>query len=178
MNFSEIIGNYDALLVRSQTKVTKKIIEAGKNLKIIGRAGVGVDNIDLNAATEHGIIVVNSPDGNTHAAAEHTVALMLSMARNIPEAVSSTKAGNWERSKFTGVEVFGKTLGVIGFGKIGQHVAHVALALGMNLVVHDPYTTKEFVEKFGGKYIENLDDFWALPDFITLHTPKTPETTH
>ncbi len=174
----EIIRNYDALLVRSQTKVTKKVIEAGKNLKIIGRAGVGVDNIDLNAATEHGIIVVNSPDGNTHAAAEHTVALMLSMARNIPEAVSSTKAGNWERSKFTGVEVFGKTLGVIGFGKIGQHVAHVALALGMNLVVHDPYTTKEFVEKFGGKYAENLDDFWAMPDFITIHTPKTPETTH
>lgn len=174
----EVIGNYDALLVRSQTKVTDKVIAAGKNLKIIGRAGVGVDNIDLNAATEHGIIVVNSPDGNTHAAAEHTVALMLSMARNIPDAVVSTKAGQWERSKFTGVEVFGKTLGVIGFGKIGQHVARTALALGMNLVVSDPYTTKEFVEKFGGKYIENLDDFWALPDFITIHTPKTPETTH
>ncbi len=174
----DVIGEYDALLVRSQTKVTDKVIKAGKNLKIIGRAGVGVDNIDLNSATEHGIIVVNSPDGNTHAAAEHTVALMLSMARNIPDAVASTKAGNWERSKFTGVEVFGKTLGVIGFGKIGQHVARTALALGMNLVVNDPYTTKEFVEKFGGKYIENLDDFWALPDFITLHTPKTPETTH
>ncbi len=174
----KVIGNYDALLVRSQTKVTDKVISAGKNLKIIGRAGVGVDNIDLNSATEHGIIVVNSPDGNTHAAAEHTVALMLSMARNIPDAVVSTKAGQWERSKFTGVEVFGKTLGVIGFGKIGQHVAKTALALGMNLVVNDPYTTKEFVEKFGGKYIENLDDFWALPDFITLHTPKTPETTH
>ena len=174
----EIIGNYDALLVRSQTKVTDKVIKAGKNLKIIGRAGVGVDNIDLNSATEHGIIVVNSPDGNTHAAAEHTLALMLSMARNVPDAVISTKEGNWERSKFTGVEVFGKTLGVIGFGKIGQHVAKVALALGMNLVVNDPFTTKEFVEKFGGKYIENLDDFWALPDFITLHTPKTPETTH
>jgi len=174
----KIIGEYDALLVRSQTKVTDKIISAGKNLKIIGRAGVGVDNIDLNSATEHGVIVVNSPDGNTHAAAEHTVALMLSMSRNIPDAVISTKQGNWERSKFTGVEVFSKTLGVIGFGKIGQHVARVALALGMNLVVNDPYATKEFVEKFGGKYIENLDDFWALPDFITVHTPKTPETTH
>ncbi len=173
-----VIGEYDALLVRSQTKVTKKVIEAGKNLKIIGRAGVGVDNIDLNAATENGIIVVNSPDGNTHAAAEHTVALMLSMARNIPDAVQSVKSGLWERSKFTGVEVFGKTLGVIGFGKIGQHVARVALALGMNLVVSDPYTTKEFVEKFGGKYIENINDFWAMPDFITIHTPKTPETTH
>lgn len=174
----KIIGEYDALLVRSQTKVTRKIIEAAKNMKIIGRAGVGVDNIDLNAATENGIIVVNSPDGNTHAAAEHTVAMLLSMSRNIPEAVKSVKDGLWERSKFTGVEVFGKTLGVIGFGKIGQHVAKVALALGMNLVVNDPFTTKEFVEKFGGKYIEDLEDFWALPDFITIHTPKTPETTH
>ena len=150
----KVIGEYDALLVRSQTKVTKKVIEAGKNLKIIGRAGVGVDNIDLNAATENGIIVVNSPDGNTHAAAEHTVALMLSMARNIPEAVKSTKEGNWERSKFTGVEVFGKTLGVIGFGKIGQHVARAALALGMNLVVNDPYTTKDFVENSAGNTLK------------------------
>ena len=99
----DVIGEYDALLVRSQTKVTDKVIKAGKNLKIIGRAGVGVDNIDLNSATEHGIIVVNSPDGNTHAAAEHTVALMLSMARNIPDAVASTKSGKWERSKITGV---------------------------------------------------------------------------
>ena len=119
------IGEYDALMVRSQTKVTKKIIEAGKNLKIIGRAGVGVDNIDLEAATKCGIIVVNSPDGNTHAAAEHTVAMMLSLSRNIPQAYETIKQGLWERSKFTGVEVFDKTLGIIGFGKIGQHVANV-----------------------------------------------------
>ncbi len=174
----EVIGKYDALLVRSQTKVTEKIINAASNMKIIGRAGVGVDNIDLNAATNKGIIVVNSPDGNTHAAAEHTVALMLAMARNVAKADASIKEGKWERSKFTGVEVYGKTLGVIGFGKIGQHVARVALALGMKLVVSDPYTTKDFVEKFGGTYVENLEDFWALPDFITVHTPKTKETTN
>ena len=173
----EIIGDYDALLVRSQTKVTARIIEAAHNMKIIGRAGVGVDNIDLDAATKKGIIVVNSPDGNTNAAAEHTIAMMMAMNRNIPVADASVKQGLWERSKFTGVEVFGKTLGIIGFGKIGQHVGHVALALGMKLVVFDPYATKEYVEKFGAKYVEHLDDFWALPDFITVHTPKTKETT-
>ena len=164
-------------MVRSQTKVTAKIIEAGKNLKIIGRAGVGVDNIDLDAATSKGIIVVNSPDGNTNAAAEHTIAMMLSMARNIPEAVKSVKEGKWERSKFTGVEVFGKTLGIIGLGKIGHHVAEVALALGMKIIVFDPYTSREAVESIGAKYIEHLDDFWGQCDFITIHTPKTKETT-
>ncbi len=173
----KIIGEYDALLVRSQTKVTRRIIEAGKNLKIIGRAGVGVDNIDVAAATEHGIIVVNSPDGNTHAAAEHTIALMMAMSRNIPVADASVKKGLWERSKFTGVEVFNKTLGIIGFGKIGSHVASVALALGMKVVVCDPYANKEIVEKMGATYIEHLDDFWGMIDYLTIHTPKTKETT-
>lgn len=173
----EVIGNYDALLVRSQTKVTKKVIEAGKNLKIIGRAGVGVDNIDVAAATEHGIIVVNSPDGNTHAAAEHTIALMMAMSRNIPLADASVKKGLWERSKFTGVEVFDKTLGIIGFGKIGSHVANVALALGMKVVVCDPYANREMVEKMGAKYVEHMDDFWGMFDYLTIHTPKTKETT-
>ena len=172
----EIIGEYDALLVRSQTKVTAKIIEAGKNLKIIGRAGVGVDNIDVNAATQKGIIVVNSPDGNTHAAAEHTIALMMAMSRNIPVADASVKQELWERSKFTGVEVFNKTLGVIGLGKIGAHVANVALALGMKVVVFDPYANKEVVEKMGATYVEHLDDFWGLFDYLTIHTPKTKET--
>ena len=174
----EIIGEYDALLVRSQTKVTKKIIEAAKNLKIIGRAGVGVDNIDLEAATANGIIVVNSPDGNTNAAAEHTVALMLAMSRNIAKAANSTKQGLWERSKFTGHEVFGKTLGIIGFGKIGHHVAQTAKALGMKILVSDPYTTKEVVEKFGAKYVETLDELWGECDYITVHVPKTKETLH
>ena len=172
----KVIGDYDALMVRSQTKVTPKIIEAGKNLKIIGRAGVGVDNIDLESATQKGIIVVNSPDGNTMAAAEHTVALMLAMARNIAPAATSTASGKWDRSKFTGTELYKKTLGIIGFGKIGSHVGEVALALGMKVVVYDPFTSKEVVEKFGGEYIENLDDFWAKPDFITVHVPKTKDT--
>ncbi len=171
------IVDYDALMIRSQTKVTKKILDAGKKLKIVGRAGVGVDNIDIEAATQNGIIVVNSPDGNTNAAAEHTLALMLSISRNIPAAALSAKEGKWERSKFTGVEVFGKTLGIIGFGKIGHHVANVALALGMNVVVSDPYTTKEAVEKLGAKYVTSLDEFWPQCDYITIHTPKTKETT-
>lgn len=173
----EIIGEYDALLVRSQTKVTARIIEAAKNLKIIGRAGVGVDNIDVAAATAKGIIVVNSPDGNTHAAAEHTIAMMMAMSRNIPLADASVKKGLWERSKFTGVEVYNKTLGVIGLGKIGAHVATVALALGMKVIVFDPYANSEFVEKMGAKYVKHLDDFWAQCDYITIHTPKTKETT-
>lgn len=174
----KVIGEYDALMVRSQTKVTPKVIEAGKNLKIIGRAGVGVDNINLDAATAKGIIVVNSPDGNTNAAAEHTVALMLAMSRNIAKAAASTKQGLWERSKFTGHEVFGKVLGVIGFGKIGHHVAEAAKALGMKIFVFDPYTTKEVVEKFGAKYVENLDDLWPVCDYITVHVPKNKETLH
>ena len=172
------IVNYDALMIRSETKVTKKVLEAAKNLKIVGRAGVGVDNVDVEAATQKGVIVVNSPDGNTNAAAEHTLALMLSMARNIPSAVASTKAGLWERSKFTGTEVFGKTLGVIGLGKIGCHVAKVAIALGMKVVVCDPYTSQEAVEAIGAEYVPHLDDFWGKCDFITVHTPKTRETTH
>lgn len=174
----EAIANYEALMIRSATKVTNKIIEAGKNLKIIGRAGVGVDNVDVDSATQNGVIVVNSPDGNTNAAAEHTVALMLSMARNIPAAVASTKSGQWERSKFTGTEVFAKTLGIIGLGKIGSHVAKVAISMGMKVIVCDPYTTKEAVEAIGAEYVSNLDDFWGRCDFITVHTPKTRETTH
>ena len=172
----KIIPQYDALMVRSQTKVTSRIIEAGKNLKIIGRAGVGVDNIDVEAATQKGIIVVNSPDGNTMAAAEHTIALMLAMARNIAPAAESTKQGKWDRSKFTGCELYKKTLGIIGFGKIGSHVAEVATALGMKIVVFDPYASKEMVEKLGGEYVSDINNFWAKCDFITVHVPKNKET--
>lgn len=172
----KIIPNYDALMVRSQTKVTSKIIEAGNNLKIIGRAGVGVDNIDLEAATQKGIIVVNSPDGNTMAASEHTIALMLALARNIAPAATSTREGKWDRSKYTGSELYKKTLGIIGFGKIGSHVGEVALSLGMKVLVYDPFTTKEVVEKHGGEYIDNLDNFWGKCDFITVHVPKTKDT--
>ncbi len=172
----KIIPQYDALMVRSQTKVTSKIIEAGKNLKIIGRAGVGVDNIDIDSATQNGVIVVNSPDGNTIAASEHTVALMLALSRNIVPAAVSTKDGKWERSKFTGRELYNKTLGIIGLGKIGSHVAEIALAFEMKVIVYDPFASKEIVEKMGGEYISNLEDFWPRCDFITVHVPKTKDT--
>ena len=170
------IGKYDAILIRSETKLTKKVLDAAKNMKIIARAGVGVDNIDLDAATANGIIVVNSPDGNTIAAAEHTIAMMLSMVRNIADANESIKKGEWARSQYTGIEVFNKTLGVIGFGKIGQHVAKVAVALGMKVLVYDPFSSRETVERFGATYVEKLDDLWPQCDFITVHTPKTKET--
>ena len=175
---AEIIGEYDALMVRSQTKVTAKILAAGKNLKIIGRAGVGVDNIDVEEATQRGVIDVNSPEGNTTAAAEHTVALMLAMARHIPAGDASIKQGKWDRSKLTGCEVFNKTLGIIGFGKIGARVAKAALAMGMKILICDPFITKEKVEEFGGTYIKNLDELWPLCDFLTIHAPKTKETAH
>ena len=174
--YVENIGKYDALIIRSASKITKRIIDAANNLKIIGRAGVGVDNIDIEAATQKGIIVVNSPDGNTNAAAEHTIAMMLSLVRNIPSACQSTKEGRWDRAKFTGVEVFGKTLGVIGLGKIGSHVAKVAIALGMKVLVYDPYTSEKNVKAMGAEYVANLDDFWGECDFITVHVPKTKDT--
>ncbi len=174
----EIIGNYDALMVRSQTKVTAKVLEAAKRMKIVGRAGVGVDNIDLEESTNRGIIIVNSPEGNTAAAAEHTIALMLSMARNIPAADLSIKQGKWERSKFTGTEVFNKTLGSIGLGKIGSRVVKAAVAMGMKVVVYDPYITRERVEQLGASLVKSLDEFWGICDFITIHSPKTRETSY
>lgn len=175
---AKIISDYDGFMVRSQTKVTPKIIEACKNMKIIGRAGVGVDNVNLEAATNKGIVVVNSPEGNTVAAAEHTIALMLSMTRYIPQADASTKAGKWERSKFTGVEVFNKTLGTIGLGKIGSRVVKTASAMGMKVLVYDPYVTKEKVEEIGATYVKHLDEFWGQCDFITIHVPKNKETAY
>ncbi|OGI00155.1 MAG: phosphoglycerate dehydrogenase [Candidatus Melainabacteria bacterium GWF2_37_15] len=174
----KIIGEYDGMMVRSQTTVTPKMIEAARNMKIIGRAGVGVDNINLEAATNKGIIVVNSPEGNTAAAAEHTVALILSMARNIPQADASLKQGKWERSKFTGVEVFNKTLGTIGLGKIGSRVVKAAVAMDMKVIVYDPYVTQDKVEELGATLVKSLDEFWGVCDFITIHVPKTRETAY
>ena len=173
---AEIIGEYDAIMVRSQTKITPKILAAAKKMKIAGRAGVGVDNINVEEATQKGIIVVNSPEGNTAAAAEHTVAMMLAMTRHIPEADASIKSGKWERSKFTGSEVFNKTLGIIGLGKIGTRVARTALALGMKVIVCDPYTAQERIEEIGASYIKSLDEFWPLCDYISIHAPKNRET--
>jgi D-3-phosphoglycerate dehydrogenase / 2-oxoglutarate reductase len=169
------IADYDALMIRSGTRVTAAVIEAGKKLKIIGRAGVGVDNVDVPAATRKGIVVVNSPEGNTIAAAEHTLAMMMSMSRFIPAANESMKAGKWDRKNFTGVEVYKKTLGIVGLGKIGAHVANVAKAMGMNLIAYDPFISKERAEQIGCKLVE-MDKLLREADYITLHIPKTPET--
>jgi D-3-phosphoglycerate dehydrogenase / 2-oxoglutarate reductase len=170
-----IISEYDALMLRSETKVTKEVIEAGKNLKIIGRAGVGVDNIDVPAATRQGIVVVNSPEGNTIAAAEHALAMMLSLSRQISAADRSVKAGKWERKQFVGNEVYKKTLGVVGLGKIGAHVATVARAMGMKLLAYDPFVSTERAERLSCRLVD-LDLLFREADYITLHIPKTPET--
>ncbi len=172
-----IIPEYDALMLRSGTKVTQEIIEAGTKLKIIGRAGVGVDNIDVPAATRHGIVVVNSPEGNTIAAAEHALAMMLSLSRHIPDANQSLKNTEWNRKGFIGSEVYKKTFGVIGLGKIGSHVATVGRALGMKLLAYDPFISKERADQLGCRLVD-LDLLFAEADYISLHVPKTPETTH
>jgi D-3-phosphoglycerate dehydrogenase len=172
-----IIGEYDALMIRSGTRVTQEIIEAGTQLKIIGRAGVGVDNVDVPAATRRGIVVVNSPEGNTIAAAEHALAMMLSLSRHIPDANASVKSGEWDRKTFVGAEVYKKTLGVVGLGKIGSHVATVARAMGMKLLAYDPFISTERAEQLGCQLVE-IDLLMQQADYITLHIPKTPETTH
>jgi len=171
------IGAYDGLLVRSATKVTQDVITAGHNLKIIGRAGVGVDNIDVPAATRQGIVVVNSPEGNTIAAAEHTIALMLALSRYVPQANQMVKAGEWNRKEFLGVEVYKKTLGIVGLGKIGSHVATIARAMGMRLLAYDPFISQERAEQLGCTLME-LEVLLREADYITLHIPKTPDTTH
>ncbi len=173
----KIIPEYDALMVRSGTKVTKEIIEAADKLKIIGRAGVGVDNIDVPVATRRGIIVVNSPEGNTIAAAEHALALMLSLSRHIPDANQSVKNKEWDRKRFMGSEVYKKTLGVVGLGKIGSHVATVAKAMGMKIIAFDPFISKERADRLGCTLVD-LDLLFSEADYITLHVPKTPDTVH
>lgn len=173
----QIIPDYDALMIRSGTRVTKDVIEAGKQLKIIGRAGVGVDNVDVPSATRRGVLVVNSPEGNTVAAAEHAVAMMLSLSRYIPDANQSVKSGKWDRKSFTGVEVYKKTLGIVGLGKIGAHVASIARAMSMRLLAYDPYLSVERAEQLGCQLVE-LDFLFREADYITLHLPKTPETYH
>jgi D-3-phosphoglycerate dehydrogenase / 2-oxoglutarate reductase len=173
----KIIPEYDALMIRSGTKVTQEIIEAGTQLKIIGRAGVGVDNVDVPAATRQGIVVVNSPEGNTIAAAEHALAMMLSLSRYIPDANVSVKANQWDRKSFIGTEVYKKVLGVVGLGKIGSHVATVARAMGMKLLAYDPFISTERADQLGCRLVD-LDLLFSESDYITLHIPKTPETTH
>jgi D-3-phosphoglycerate dehydrogenase len=173
----KIIGEYDALIVRSETKVNAELIAQAKGLKIIGRAGVGVDNVDVAAASHAGIIVMNTPDGNTISAAEHTMAMILSLARNIPQAHGSMKAGKWERSKFMGVELFGKQLGIIGLGRIGGEVAKRARAFGMRIAGFDPFATELRAKELDAELM-SLDELLSTSDFITVHTPKTKETAH
>ncbi|VVB87572.1 Glyoxylate reductase [uncultured archaeon] len=171
----KIIGDYEALIVRSETQVTKDVISAGRKLKIIGRAGVGVDNIDVNAATERGIIVVNAPEGNTISAAEHTIAMMMAMSRNIPQANASLKSKKWDRKKFMGVEVRDKSLGVIGLGRIGSEVAKRAQGMEMKILAYDPFISAERAKDLGVE-LTTVEDIVKRADYITVHTPLTKET--
>lgn len=170
-----VIGNYDAMVVRSATTVDQELLQHADGLKIIGRAGVGVDNIDLNAATSKGVLVMNTPDGNTISTAEHTCGLILSLARNIPEAVSRVKGGGWDRKKFMGTEVHGKTLGIVGLGKIGSEVALRMNKFGMEIYAYDPFTTQEHAKDIGVNLVD-LEELLGLADFLTVHTPLTDKT--
>lgn len=173
----EIISAYDALLVRSATRVTAEVLRAGTRLRVVGRAGVGVDNIDVEAATQAGIIVVNAPTGNVVAAAEHTIAMLMALARNIPQADAHVRAGLWKRDKFMGVEVRGKLLGTVGLGRVAQEVVRRAQGLGMSVIAYDPYVTAEYATQRGVELVD-LDTLVARADFLTLHVPLTPQTRH
>ncbi len=172
-----IVGKYDAMIVRSATKVTRKIIEAGERLKVIGRAGTGVDNIDVEAATEKGIVVMNTPGANTIAAAEHAIAMLMSLARKIPQANASMKQGKWEKKKFMGVEVRNKVLGIIGIGRIGSYVAKMAHGLNMEVIAYDPYISEEAANSIGVRLV-SLDELLETADFVSIHSPLTSETKH
>ena len=173
----KVIKDYDALLVRSATKVTKDVIAAADKLKIIGRAGVGLDNVDVEAASKKGIIVVNTPAGNTISTAEHTFSMILSLSRSIPQADLSMKKGEWERKKFMGVEVYGKTLGIIGLGRIGTEVAKRALSFGMKVLAYDPFLSADKAKDLGIELVD-LKVIYKSADYITVHTPLTDETKH
>jgi D-3-phosphoglycerate dehydrogenase / 2-oxoglutarate reductase len=170
------IGDYDGLLIRSATQVTADLIAKADNLKAIGRAGVGIDNVDVPAATKRGIIVANAPESNVVTAAEHTMALLLALARNVPQAHAALVQGQWERSKWSGIELEGKTLGILGFGRIGQLVAQRAKGFGMRVLAFDPYVSAERYRELGVDKADGSDDVYAAADFLTLHLPKTPET--
>jgi D-3-phosphoglycerate dehydrogenase len=175
-SLEEIIGGYDAIVVRSATKLTADVIDRAARLKVIGRAGVGVDNVDVEAATRRGIVVANAPESTVVSAAEHTVGLLVALARNIPQAHAALKQGRWERSAYGGIELAGKTLGVLGFGRIGQQVARRALGLGMHVVAYDPYVAAERFRELGVERIETPENVYAAADFVTLHLPLTAET--
>src|SRR5271170_4074016 len=171
-----LVADATALVVRSETKVTKKIIEAAPKLRVVGRAGVGVDNVDIEAATQHGTVVMNTPGGNTVTTAELSFAMLLSLARHVPQAHATMIGGKWDRKAFSGVELQGKTLGVLGMGRIGTEVAKRALAFGMRVVAYDPYLTEERAKAIGAEFAPEVDDVYREADFITVHMPVTKET--
>jgi D-3-phosphoglycerate dehydrogenase / 2-oxoglutarate reductase len=171
----KIIGDYDALIIRSATKVTEDLLEAAKKLKVVGRAGIGLDNVDVPAATKRGIIAMNTPTGNVITTAEHAIAMLMALTRNIPWGTSTTKAGLWEKKKLQGREVFNKVLGVVGFGKIGSIVADRARGLKMQVIVHDSFVSPEMIEKAGFEPV-TLDELYRRSDYITLHVPKLKDT--
>ncbi|MGA9633945.1 MAG: phosphoglycerate dehydrogenase, partial [Solirubrobacterales bacterium] len=170
------IGEFEGILIRSATKLTPDLIGRAERLRVIGRAGTGVDNVDVDAATKRGIVVANAPEANSIAAAEHTLALMLSLCRNVPQAHASLTAEKWDRASFKGTELYGKTLGVLGFGRIGQLVAARAQAFDMHVVAYDKFVTAERFRELGVEGVEEPAELYARSDFITLHLPKTPET--
>jgi D-3-phosphoglycerate dehydrogenase len=175
-DLAEIIGRYDAIVVRSATKLTADLIERAERLKVIGRAGVGVDNVDVEAATRRGIVVANAPESTVVSAAEHTIGLLVALARNIPQAHAALKQGRWERKAHGGLELAGKTLGVLGFGRIGQQVARRAAGLGMHVVAYDPYVAPERFRELGVERVDTPSGVYGGADFLTLHLPLTPET--
>lgn len=171
----KIIAEYDGLAIRSATKVTKEIIQAASQLKAIGRAGIGIDNVDLDAATNRGIVVMNTPGENSITTAEHTISMLLALSRNIPQATQSIKEGKWEKDKFMGTEVFNKTLGILGIGNVGKIVANRALGLQMKVIVYDPYISLDTAQRMGVQLV-SLDELYARSDYITIHVPLTKET--
>jgi D-3-phosphoglycerate dehydrogenase / 2-oxoglutarate reductase len=177
-DLAAVIGDYDAIIIRSATKLTADLIDRGERLKVIGRAGVGVDNVDVAAATRRGIVVANAPESTVVSAAEQTIGLIVALARNIPQAHAALKQGRWERSSWSGVELAGKTLGVVGFGRIGQQVARRAVGLGMHVVAFDPFVGEERFRDLGAERAETLEALLAAADVVSLHSPLTPETEH
>ena len=175
-DLAEKIGVYDAIVIRSATKVTADVLERADRLKVIGRAGVGVDNVDIDAATRRGIVVANAPESTVVSAAEHTIGLLVALSRNIPQAHAALKQGRWERGRYGGIELEGKTLGVLGFGRIGQQVARRALGLGMRVVAYDPFVSKERFRELGAERVETSEEVYGAADFLTLHLPLTEET--
>src|SRR5215468_7549984 len=171
-----VVKDVTAMVVRSETKVTRKVIEAAPALRVVGRAGVGVDNVDVEAATERGVVVMNTPAGNTISTAELSFTMILSLARKVPQAYSSMTAGKWDRKQFQGVELSGKTLGVLGLGRIGTEVAKRAVAFGMKVLAYDPFLTEGRAKALGVQLVADLDNVYRSADFITVHMPVTEQT--